>query len=196
MIAKPNEWETAQAYTGEGQALAPGGHIVRIIGMRQEMSKLSNKPMLTITFDIQEGSEYDGFYKRLHETKRKFDVNAKWSGVIRYMLYAKDGVSTNGFFKGFIGALEESNPGFKWNWDERSVSGKMVGMVFGEEEYSKTDGTIGTSVKAQMARSVQAIRDGVDVPKKKLLKEEPAGYAPFDPSAGFTQAEDPLPWEM
>ena len=86
--------------------------------------------------------------------------------------------------------------GFKWNWDERSVSGKMVGMVFGEEEYRKTDGTIGTSVKAQMARSVQAIRDGVDVPKKKLLKEEAPGYAPFDPSAGFTQAEEPLPWEM
>lgn len=194
MIARPNDWDTAQAYTGEGQTLAPGGHIVRIMGMRQETSK-NNKPMIVAAFDIAEGSEYDGFYKRQHEAKKKFDPAAKWTGVIRYMLHNKDG-GTNCWFKGFIGALEESNPGYKWNWDERSVAGKMCGMVFGEEEYRKQDGSIGVSVKAQQARSVQAIRDGVAVPEKKTLKDEPQGYAPFDPNAGFTQVEEKLPWEM
>lgn len=195
MIAKPNDWETAQAYTGESESLAPGGHIVRIMNMRQEMSR-NNKPMLVVSFDIDEGGEYDGFYKRAHATKKKFDQNAKWGGVIRYMLYAKDGMSTNSFFKGFVSAVEESNPGYKWNWDERSMANKMVGMVFGEEEYRKNDGGIGVSVKAQQARSVQAIRDGVSVPERKKLKNKPQGYAPFDPNAGFTQAEEPLPWEM
>lgn len=195
MIAKPNDWETAQAYTGESEQLEPGGHVVRIMGMRQETSK-NGKPMLVVGFDIAEGSPSDGFYKRLHEQKKKFDASAKWPGVIRYMLYAKDGVSTNGFFKGFIGAVEESNPGYKWNWDERSITGKMVGMVFGEEEYRKQDGNIGTSVKAQQARSVQVIRDGVDVPAKKKLNDEQQGYAAYDPNAGFTQAEGPLPWEI
>lgn len=195
MIAKPKDWETAQAYTGESQSMTPGGHVVRILGMRQETSK-NNKPMLVVSFDVEEGGELDGFYKKLHATKKKFDAGAKWAGVIRYMLYGKDGVSTNGFFKGFITAVEESNSGWTWNWDERSVTGKMVGMVFGEEEYRKQDGSIGTSVKAQQARSVQAIRDGVEVPAKKVLKDEPQGYAPFDPGAGFTQAEEPLPWEM
>jgi hypothetical protein len=195
MIQKPQDWESAQAFTGEErQALTPGGHIVRIAAMRQEMSR-NNKPMITVMFDIDEGSEFDGFYKRLHENKKKFDANAKWQGVIRFMLYNKDG-GTNGFFKGFIGALEESNPGFKWNWDERSVANKFVGIVFGEEEYRKTDGTIGTNVRAQMARSVQAVRDGVEVPKKRTLPEETQTYAPFDPNAGFTQVEDKLPWEM
>lgn len=196
MIAKPNDWDTAQAFTGEGQQnLTPGGHIVRIVGMRQEVSR-NGKPMLVVGFDIAEGSEFDGFFARQHENKKKFDANAKWAGVIRYMLYGKDGASTNGFFKGFIGALEESNPGYRWNWDERSVAGKMVGMVFGEEEYRRQDGTIGTSVKAQMARSVQAIRDGVEVPAKKTIKDEPQTFAPFDPNAGFTTVEEKLPWEM
>ena len=194
MIAKPKDWETAQAYTGESEQLTPGGHIVRIMGMRQEMSK-NNKPMIVVAFDIEEGSASDGFYRRMHDNKKKFDAGAKWQGVIRYMLYGKDGVSTNGFFKGFIGAVEESNPGFTWNWDERSVAGKLVGMVFGEEEYRKQDGNIGTSVKAQQARSVQAIRDGVEVPAKKVLNDETQGYAPYDPAAGFTQAEGKLPWE-
>ena len=195
MIQKPSDWDSAQAYTGEGQRITPGGHVCRIMGMRQEMSK-NNKPMLIVAFDICEGSELDGIYKRQHEMKKKFDAAAKWQGVIRYMLYGKDGVSTNGFFKGFITAVEESNPGWVWNWDEKSVAGKMVGMVFGEEEYRKQDGSIGSGVKAQQARSVQAIRDGVAVPEKETLKDEPQGYAPFDPNAGLSQVKDKLPWEM
>jgi len=196
MIARPNDWETAQAYTGEVmEQLTPGGHVIRILGMRQEMSQKTNKPMLVVSFDVEEGSSFDGYYKRMHESKKKFDAGAKWNGVIRYMLYNKEG-GTNGFFKGFIGAVEESNPGYKWNWDERGIAGKLVGMVFGEEEYRKQDGSIGTSVKAQMARSVKAVRDGeVEVPEKKTLKETPTAYAPYDPSAGFTAAEGPLPWE-
>lgn len=196
MIAKPNDWETAPAYTGEGRSLTPGGHIARILGMKQEAARNTGKPMLVVSFDIEEGSEYDGFFKQAHTEKKKFDQNAKWQGVIRYMLYAKDGMSTNSFFKGFISSVEESNPGWNWNWDERSVTGKLVGLVFGEEEYRKTDGGIGVSVKAQQARSVKAIRDGVSVPERKKLKKEPQGYAPFDPNADFTQAEEPLPWEM
>lgn len=195
MIQKPNDWETAQAFTGETQqTLTPGGHIVRIMAMHQEMSR-NNKPMIVVSFDIVEGGEFDGFYKRLHDAKKKFDSAAKWQGVIRFMLYNKEG-GTNGFFKGFIGALEESNPGYRWNWDERSAAGKMVGIVFGEEEYRKQDGSIGTSVKAQMARSVQAVRDGVDVPAKRTLKEEPQAYTAFDPTAGYTTVEEKLPWEM
>ena len=194
MIQRPGDWDTAVAFTGESQqTLAPGGHIVRIANMRQETSR-NGKPMLVVAFDIEEGSEFDGYYKRLHETKKKFDSAAKWSGVIRFMLYNAQG-GTNGFFKGFIGALEESNPGFRWNWEERSVTGKLCGMVFGEEEYRKQDGSIGTSVKAQMARSVQAIRDGVEVPAKKTIKEEPQTYTPFDPNAGYTAVEDKMPWD-
>ena len=194
MIQRPSDWDTAQAFTGESQqTLAPGGHIVRIANMRQETSR-NGKPMLVVAFDIEEGSEFDGYYKRLHENKKKFDQGAKWGGVIRFMLYNAQG-GTNGFFKGFIGALEESNPGFRWNWEERSVTGKLCGMVFGEEEYRKQDGSIGTSVKAQMARSVQAIRDGVEVPAKRCVKEEPQAFQPFDPNAGYTIAEGKMPWD-
>lgn len=194
MIAKPKDWDTAQAYTGERQGVTPGGHIVRIQSVREEKSR-NNKPMLVVYFDIEEGGELDGFYKRRYEAAKKQNSDAKWPGVIRYMLYAKDGVNTNSFFKGFTKAVEESNAGYYWNFDERSMTGKLVGMVFGEEEYRKMDGSIGTAVKAQQARSVQAIRDGVAIPEKKLLKEENSGYAPFDPNAGFTAVEDKLPWE-
>lgn len=190
MIAKPRDWESAQAYTGESQQVTPGGHMVRILAMRQEMSQQSQKPMLVVAFDIDEGSELDGFYKRQHAARKVQNPGAKWNGVIRYMLYGKDGVSTNGFFKGFVTAVEESNPGYKWNWDERSMAGKRVGLVFREEEYRAQTGEVKSSVKAYQARSVQAIADGVPVPEKKRLAEAVPSVAPFNPAAGFTQVED------
>lgn len=190
MIARPKDWESAQAFTGESEQMKPGGHIVRIMAMRQELSQKSRQPMIVIAFDIEERSELDGFYKRQHEARKAQNPGAKWNGVIRYMLYAKDGVSTNGFFKGFIGSVEESNPGYRWDWDERGMAGKKVGLIFREEEYRAQDGEIRTSVKAFQARSVKTILDGVPVPEKKRLVESAPSPAPFNPAAGFTQVED------
>lgn len=191
MIAKPKDWDTAQAYTGDrGPQMTPGGHICRIMGLRQETSKNGN-PMIVIAFDIDEGSELDGFYKARLKEQQKQNSASKWQGVIRFMLYDKSG-NTNPFFKGFIKSLEESNAGYRWDWDERSAVDKKIGIVFREEEYMQ-ETQIRSSVKAWQARSVQAILDGVPVPPKKMLQEH--GAQPFDPTAGFVAVDsDELPF--
>ena len=66
-----------------------------------------------------------------------------------------------------------------------TAGGLLVGLVFGEEEYLGNDGKPHTSVKAQQARSVEAIRAGVPVPQAKKLNAESA-----KPAQGFTEAED------
>ena len=38
------------------------------------------------------------------------------------------------FFKGFITAVEKTNPGYTWDWDEKKLIGKNVIAVFGEED--------------------------------------------------------------
>ena len=191
MIAKPKDWETAQAYTGgAGQQMTPGGHICKIVALRQETSKNGN-PMIVVAFDIDEGSELDGFYKARLKEQQKQNSASKWQGVIRFMLYDKGG-NTNPFFKGFIKSLEESNAGYHWDWDERSAVDKKIGIVFREEEYMQ-ETQIRSSVKAWQARSVQAILDGVPVPPKKPLQEH--GAQPFDPTAGFVAVDsDELPF--
>lgn len=186
MIAKPKDWETAQAYTGGGgQQMTPGGHICKIVALRQETSKNGN-PMIVVAFDIDEGSELDDFYKTKLKEQQKQNKDSKWQGVIRFLLYSKDG-GTNPYFKGFVKSLEESNAGYHWDWDERSPAGKKIGIVFREEEYMQ-ETQIRSSVKAWRVRSVQAILDGVPVPPKKLLETHAA--QPFDPQAGFVAVED------
>lgn len=74
-------------------------------------------------------------------------------------------------------SLEVSNPGFKWNWDENKLVGKLFGGIFGEEEYEKQDGSIGTTVKCRFVRSVDAIREGeFKTPEKKLLNPANTGW--------------------
>lgn len=186
MIAKPKDWETAQAYTGDrGPQMTPGGHICKIVALRQETSKNGN-PMIVVAFDIDEGSELDGFYKTKLKDQQKQNKDSKWQGVIRFLLYGKDG-GTNPYFKGFVKSLEESNAGYHWDWDERSPAGKKIGIVFREEEYMQ-ETQIRSSVKAWQVRSVQAILDGVPVPPKKMLETHAA--QPFDPKAGFVAVDD------
>ncbi len=39
------------------------------------------------------------------------------------------------FFKGMISCIEKSNEGYEWNWDEKTLKGKKIGVLFGREQY-------------------------------------------------------------
>ena len=93
------------------------------------------------------------------------------------------------FFKGFITAVEKSNPNYKWNWDEKTLIGKNVIAVFGEEEYKDNDGNVKVSTKVVEFRSLEAYQKGlIKVPEfKKLPVEEPVLVNPV-------VNDDDCPW--
>lgn len=102
------------------------------------------------------------------------------------------------FFKAFKTALEESNPGYRF--DEANLNamvGRRVGVVLGEEEYLTRNGEVKQSLKVQQTRSVDAIRRGnFEVPALKKLKDAPppantGGYGGVYP----VYDDGPLPWE-
>ncbi|MBR2226726.1 MAG: hypothetical protein IJ893_02535 [Bacteroidales bacterium] len=204
MIPIPRDYDTARSFDGTGgPTLTPGGHICRIQGVRVEKSK-TGKDMLVVAFDISEGSEFDGYYKARFERSSGFRKDAKWPGVFRVTLLNANG-DTNGYFKGFIDALEDSNTGYNFKaskGDEQQMKGKLVGFNFGEEEYEYTDRQtgeikIGTSCKPAYAISVARVREGVIPPAKKLLNNgnvnaSAGGMRPVgQPDAqGFQEVED------
>lgn len=131
--------------------------------------------MLVIAFDIAEG-EHKGIYKRRYDelVKQNNDpattVKYPNNGVYRVML---DSEKAAGYLKGLMTSIEASNTNFKWNWDEKELKDKLFGGIFGEEEYEKTDGSTGTSVKLRWVRGVQAIEDGkYKIPDKKCLNKK------------------------
>lgn len=161
-MKKPAGYDDVQAFTGESNTLPPGGYICRINGARSEKSA-TGKDMLVISFDLTEG-EYKGFYRMKFDSDIKSNPDAKWQGVYR-QLTEGDSLS---YFKGMIEVIQESNPGFSWNWDENSLKGLLFGGVFRREEYLK-DGQSRMSTKLCYIRTVEAVRKGVKIPEDKML---------------------------
>ena len=53
------------------------------------------------------------------------------------------------------------------NWDERTLRNKLVGIVFGQEEYENQMGEVKLSTKARFIRSVEAVKKGIPCPRCK-----------------------------
>ena len=68
----------------------------------------------------------------------------------------------------FTACLEESNPGYHWDWDETKLRNLGVGMLVREREW-EMDGNTGWSTECGTVTDVTAIREG----KFKPLKDKP-----------------------
>ena len=162
---KATGWRDAEDVTSFPQMKA-GGYICRIV----DVSDVPDKEYLKISYDIAEG-ELKGYYQGLND---RFD---KWHG--NFIKSYKE--TALPFFKAFITAVEESNSGYRFDDNEETLKGKLVGLVIGQEEYRKLDGTIGKRWYINQVRSIQAIKSGkFAVPEFKKLKDESTGWQPAE----------------
>lgn len=185
-MEKVKGYEEAQAITGEYERLEAGGYICKIVSAKEEKSK-SGKRMLVLALDILEGDKKDYFKKRFDENT---SPDKKWStgAIYRQML---EGEKAVGFLKGLMTSLESSNENFKWDWDEKKLVRLKCGAIFGEEEYERLDGSIGTSTKVKFIRTVKAIQDGnFKVPELKKLPQKGEAFEDFVNSVSSENDED------
>ncbi len=187
-MEKVQGYDEAQAITGEYERLNAGGYICKIISAKEEKSK-SGKRMLVLALDIAEGDKKDFFRNRFNDNS---NPDKKWpaGAIYRQML---EGEKAAGFLKGLMTSLEASNDGFKWDWDEKKLANLKCGAIFGEEEYEKMDGSVGTTTKVKFIRTVKAIQDGnFKVPELKKLPEKGEAFEDFVNSV--TSDNDDLPF--
>lgn len=166
----PQGYNEAQAYTGDFETLRLGGHVCIITGVKIEYTPNTNAQVLVISFDIAEG-EQGGFYQRKYEEARKSNPQAKWQGIFRQFTQG----NSLPYFKGLITNIEKSNPGYNFKntgFNEQTLVGKLFGGIFGREQYKAQDGSLKFATKCMSIRAVEKIREGVEIPADKLLKEE------------------------
>lgn len=177
-MQKPNDFDTAKA-TGEYSPLPAGGYVCKIVGVEETKSK-NGKDMVKIALDIVEGEEKDRFMNQYKSDTREFK---KWPvGATMYQLTYDQNGNTHGRFKQFTNCAVESNPGFEIVWGNGFAGcfkGKLVGVVFGREQYEAQDGNLRWNTKAQFFKTVEEIRSGdFKVPEDKLLKKAAASSVP------------------
>lgn len=168
MITRPGNWDNIQAIGGDFETLPPGGYVCAILKAEVKNSA-SGYQYLDLTIDIAEG-EYANHFRR--DFDGQSGPEPRWRGHMRQGTPTGD-ATRDGFFKALVTAIENSNPGYAWDWNEQSLVGKRVGIIFREEEY-EYNGRTGTRISAFRATDVMKIHDGnFTVPPKKELPGKP-----------------------
>ncbi|WP_432490203.1 hypothetical protein [Flavonifractor plautii] len=136
----------------------PGAYIAVICSVEDN----DEKEYLKIEWDYSEGA-YKG------ANAETFQRAGFWPTT----LYRSYKPTAEGFFKTFKTALENSNPGYHFDeFNLRDMVGRRVGVVLGEEEYTKNTGEVKTRLYVYQTRSIQAIQKGdFKVPELKRLAE-------------------------
>ena len=168
--------------SGGRETLPAGGYVCNILSARVESGEWGDT--LVIAHDVCEG-EYKDIFKRDYENNPRDDK--KWRGTFRLRLPKDDGTEQDGWKKrnlsNFLWAVEQSNPGFTFDWDEKKLKGKKIGLVYRNKEW-EYNGNRGWTTEAAGTDSIDNIREG----KFRALKDKP--LANNHPVQTFNVIED------
>lgn len=151
-------WETVEAKGMEDFKALPIGAYECIIRKAEVYTNgKTGKKSFKVEVDIASG-EYKGYFQK------RFDNNNNstktWdNNSTRYLAFEGDNTA---YFKGFITCVENSNPGYTWDWDETKLTGKRICGVYQYEEYEKQDGSRAVKVRLSKFRSLDKMRESIE----------------------------------
>lgn len=168
-------YNAAQA-SGDFERLPAGGYVIKITGVQDA----DDKQYLRIVYDIAEGPEA-GRYKN-----EDAEHNYRHSFVRSYKEKAL------GMFKAFIKAVDAANETdfdsrIEKGFPELELVGKLLGVLFGYEEYNANDGTVKERLYLARFLTLEQVRSGdYKVPDLKKLKADknaiPEGFTALSES--------------
>lgn len=174
-----NNYETTQTISARAQ-LPVGAYICRILKAEEKVYNSSKGEWhkLEISFDISEG-EHKDFYA--NDYKAQTGEDKKWKGVMRMNIPTDDGSEADGWakrsFKTNILAIEDSNSGYHWDWNESQLKGKTVGIVFRSEEWEYNGKRGWRTAPFKMVPAADVKSGNIKIPDPKPLNGKAASQA-------------------
>lgn len=182
-------WENVQA-AKEREQLPKGGYVVRIMdaAIREFQGQRGSFERFEVSVDIAEG-EYKDFYAQDYRAQSGEDK--RWRGVLRMYLPKEDGSKederTKSYFKTMVEAIEDSNTGYHWDWNEKGLKGKVVGCLVRAEEW-EMNGRNGWCTKPFRFVPIADIRENrFKVPKDKPLRHDATSKAAVNSAAAVEE---------
>ena len=170
-----------------------GAYVAEIKEVRVvEANGNQTRDSIEMMVDITEG-EYKGRYMEVYnDQKERFGDSVKYKGIFRLtvpMENDEDWIKRK--FEGSLWCVEQSNPNYKWDWDEKKLKGKKVGINIRKRIYRFNDQDRETTEIGQF-ETVKDVTDGKcktmrDRDTRKNVSDEPQ----------FTEvstAEVSVPW--
>lgn len=167
--------------------LPAGGYVAKILEAKEIGYDWGS--VLQLSFDIAEG-EHKDFWAKDYKSNPAEDK--KWRGVIRLNVPKDDGTEkdewTKRNFNDAMACAEESNAGYTWAWDEKTLAGKLIGVIYRDREW-EMNGRSGWTTEAGKLTTVGDIRGGTfkQLDPKPLEKKSngftaPAAWSPANDS--------------
>ena len=164
---KAYEGYKAEKPVGAKENMPIGAYIAKILEAKEVEYSWGN--VLVISFDVTEGEHKDFF---ANDYKAQTNEDKKWRGTYRLNIPKDDGTEQDGWtkntFNSAMYAIEASNKGYAWAWDEKTLKGKSVGVLFRNFEW-EINGKTGWSTECGMLLAVDDARNG----KFKPMKDKP-----------------------
>ena len=165
------DYDKTQAYA-EYERLPKGGYIMTVLAVKMDKWQ-SGDEYLQISCDISEG-DYTSFFAKQYKDDTREDK--KWKCNYNLAIPKDDGSERDSWtkrrFKTVMNAFEDSNPGYRWEWNESTLKGKKIGGLFNIRQWEKSDGSIGETTNLAQLTSVEAIQKGTyKLPKDKLIEQ-------------------------
>ena len=174
-----NNYDTTQTISARAQ-LPVGAYICQILKAEEKVyrSPKGEWHKLEVSFDICEG-EHKDFYANDYRSQSGEDK--KWKGVLRMNIPTDDGSEADGWakrsFKTNILAIEESNNGYHWDWNEAQLKGKTIGIVFRSEEWEYNGKRGWRTAPFKMVPAADVKSGNIKMPDPKPLNGKAASQA-------------------
>lgn len=178
------------------QQLPPGAYVACIKNVKLEGQEPDQTLILRV--DIAEG-EFQGYYAKRYKhdsENEKSTYPAKYKGDFRLRVPNPDNKkamypeSDKTKFNDAIYRIEESNPGYHWDWNEKGLIGLMVGINVRQGTYNGSEFT-----KIGRLEIVGDVRQGIVKTMLPMTPRSDAYEAPRDQQSGFMKVDtDDVPF--
>lgn len=173
MIRKPSNYDELKGSYGF-EILAAGGHKCVIMSAEEKLDN-SGRAILVFYFDTDTTDSQPNYFSNRYKTDTRADK--RWPVAGQKTLWIESDWFDSQLSK-ITGAIEKSDPDAQI-WDKsgnlmlEALKNKKIGIVFGEEEYTKDDYTVGVTTKPRYFCGYDEAPDQ-KVPERKQSKGRPA----------------------
>lgn len=138
-MQKPKNFDATVA-GGEFVPVEAGAHYMRIIGVREQVSR-NGYDMIVVAYDFDQKDKQANYFIKQYEGDDRAEPKWPFQGT-QYIVVNDQQGNCSKNFKSFCTCVERSNKGFVIDWDAedfcKQFKGKLIGGVFGlvESEYN------------------------------------------------------------
>ena len=179
----------AEASGTNSRSLPAGAYVAKIKGVK--IDGLEPDQQLVLRLDVAEGEYKDFFFNRFKRDQETSKYEVKYKGD--FSLRIPNDANTKAMypdsdkkrFNDAIYRIEESNPGYHWDWNEQGLKGLLIGINMQNAEYNGYKFT-----KIGRLEIVDDVRNGS---VQTMAPREPRGDADdrtfIDKQSGFVGIE-------